>query len=233
MVRLVRGGLISICVLLVHGAAPALAARLAPSYFDSREVRSTNLEPFPKWTGMLARHLKEMGSRPGDCSETRFNRCHYREWRALIEGLRGQPVAEVLAAVNAHMNRAPYIIDPINWGVKDYWATPSQFFRKDGDCEDYAIAKFVTLKELGLPAEDMRITVLEDQNLKVAHAILVVFVAGEPWVLDNQIQRVVRAGTIRHYRPIFSINESGWWLHKAEAAQGAARQRSRLPVKPK
>ena len=42
------------------------------------------------------------------------------------------------------MNRSPYIVDPINWGVKDYWESPGQFFSRKGDCEDYAIAKYLT-----------------------------------------------------------------------------------------
>ena len=116
--------------------------------------------------------------------------------------------------INNYLNKAKYILDLINYRVEDYWATPLQFFSKDGDCEDYAIAKFMSLRSLGVANEDMRIVVLKDLNLRLAHAILVVYVDGEALVLDNQINQVVRAQDIRHYQPIYSINETTWWLHR-------------------
>ena len=62
--------------------------------------------------------------------------------------------------------------------------------------------------------EDMRIVVLQDLNLKVAHAVLVVYIDGKALVLDNQITKVVESKRIKHYKPIFSINEGAWWLHR-------------------
>ena len=60
----------------------------------------------------------------------------------------------------------------------------------------------------------MRIVIVQDLNLKVAHAILAVYVDGTIKILDNQIKQVVDAETIRHYRPIYSVNEDAWWLHR-------------------
>ena len=117
------------------------------------------------------------------------------------------------------MNRSPYIIDPINYGVPDYWATPVQFFVKDGDCEDYAITKYLSLRSLGWPAEKMRIVVLQDMNLNIAHAVLVVQLNGKGYVLDNQISQLVTDDQILHYRPIYSINENAWWLHRRRISQ--------------
>ena len=85
---------------------------------------------------------------------------------------------------------------------------------KNGDCEDYAIAKYFSLRWLGLKPEDMRILVLHDMNLRVAHAVLVVYHRGRALILDNQVRGVVEADAIRHYRPIYSINEQHWWLHR-------------------
>jgi predicted transglutaminase-like cysteine proteinase len=101
-----------------------------------------------------------------------------------------------------------------NWGQEDYWATPFQFLKKNGDCEDYAISKYMALKALGVKVEDMRIVALQDLNLNLGHAVLVVYVGDEPQLLDNQISSVVAANSIRHYQPVFSINEEGWWLHR-------------------
>jgi predicted transglutaminase-like cysteine proteinase len=101
-----------------------------------------------------------------------------------------------------------------NWGVEDYWATPYQFLKMDGDCEDYAIAKFMALKALGIPPEDMRVLALRDLNLDVGHAVLIVYEGDTPLLLDNQIKTVVPANSVRHYLPIFSLSETGWWLHR-------------------
>jgi predicted transglutaminase-like cysteine proteinase len=195
-------------------AGGAAAATPAPSFFNTLETRNEDLKPFPKWTGVLERIFQERGKVEGDCKQTTFNKCHWQQWQALINSVRGQPLDKQLAAVNRHLNGARYIVDPINWGVKDYWASLGEFFGKNGDCEDYAIAKYVTLERLGVDPDSMRIVVVQDLNLRAAHAILAVQAGNETLILDNQIKIVVDAAKIRHYRPIFSINAKAWWLHK-------------------
>ena len=195
-------------------AAPVRAAKAQPSYFNTVEIRRDNLKPFPKWRGVLARFAEEQAAGENDCASPRFNRCHYETWMAFIDSQRGRPVLAQISAVHAFMNTHRYIVDPINWGVKDYWATPGQFFNREGDCEDYAIAKFLTLRALGVANDAMRIVVLQDLNLRIAHAVLIVENDGRRLVLDNQIKTVVDQAVIRHYRPIYSVNESNWWLHR-------------------
>lgn len=148
------------------------------------------------------------------CRVTRSFRCPIDEWTDLLTSLKGKKSAEQMEAINRHMNHAPYITDIVNWGVQDYWATLRQFFQKDGDCEDYAIAKYFSLKNLGFDPNDMRIAVVQDTNLDVAHAVLVVYVDNKTWILDNQIPQVVGEKTILHYKPLYSINEGAWWLHR-------------------
>lgn len=139
--------------------------------------------------------------------------CSQASWQRFLDSIQGLQPRDQLARVNTYLNRAPYIIDPVNWGVADYWATPTEFLRKDGDCEDYAIAKYLALKSLGFDPAVMRIVVLEDRNLKVDHAVLAVRLDGEIYILDNQTPRIVEASRIHHYRPVYSINEQAWWLH--------------------
>jgi predicted transglutaminase-like cysteine proteinase len=209
---------LAILFLLLSWAVPAAAqpAVGAPSFFGTVEVPRQGLQPFPKWTGALHRHFEERARTPGPCEATRFNQCHWQEWQALIARLRDVPPAGQLAEVNRYLNRAKYITDPINWNMDDYWATPGQFFVRNGDCEDYAIAKFLTLRQLGWPAERLRLAVLQDLNLKIPHAVLIARLEdGRQLVLDNQIEQVVEEGTIRHYRPVYSLGEDGWWLHRA------------------
>jgi predicted transglutaminase-like cysteine proteinase len=204
-------------------AGPAFAASAAegpgmsgpaPSLFGSRETRSFNISMFPKWSGALTRFFGERQLEEAPCSASAFNRCHLREWKAFLAEQEGKDRRAQVEAVNAYMNRQPYLTDPRNYGVSDYWATPVQFFSRDGDCEDYAIAKFLSLRALGFDNDMLRVVVLQDLNLRVGHAVLAVYLDGEALILDNQIRRVVEDGRIRHYKPIYSINEHHWWLHQ-------------------
>ena len=188
--------------------------------FGTAATRYEGLTPFPKWTGALERYFARRGNLPGDCNESRFNQCHFQRWQDLKAELAGQSPDTQLRRINDFMNRYRYILDPINWGVKDYWASPDQFFAKFGDCEDYAIAKYFSLRALGWPAEMLRIVVLQDLNLNIAHAVLVVEHDGKSLVLDNQIAIVVEQSRIHHYRPIYSVNETGWWRHKPSPGGG-------------
>ncbi len=214
--RLARALMVPLAAALIMAAmGDALAKRASPGHlFGSTEIKSSNLKPFPKWTGTLDRYFaeKKLADRP--CTSTAFNQCHLKDWQKLIAGVRHMDRRKQIMLINNYLNKAKYILDLINYRVKDYWATPLQFFSRDGDCEDYAIAKFMSLRSLGVANKDMRIVVLKDLNLRLAHAILVIYVDGEPLVLDNQINQVVRAKDIRHYQPIYSINETNWWLHR-------------------
>ncbi len=185
-----------------------------PKLFGTNETRSDNLQPFPKWTGVIGRYFKEHDIPDGKCDSAKFNKCHLAEWKAFLVKIKGESKLRQIELINRRMNQSPYIPDIRNYGVDDYWATPKQFLYRDGDCEDYAIAKYMSLRTLGYTPDDLRLVVLQDNNLRIAHAVLVVYVDGTAMVLDNQIKQVVEHSRIRHYSPYYSINESAWWLHK-------------------
>jgi predicted transglutaminase-like cysteine proteinase len=188
-----------------------------PGLFGSHETMSKQLVAFKKWNGALARIKEDHDKKPvpeAACRKTINQKCYAQSWRDLLDFLKDKPMDRQLAEINIHMNKAPYITDIINWGVPDYWASLRQFFKKDGDCEDYAIAKYISLKELGFDADLMRIVVVQDTNLDVPHAILMVSMDGNRLILDNQIPFVVKEKAVLHYRPFYSINENAWWLHR-------------------
>lgn len=208
---------IAATVLISAPAAQAAtgSAEAYPMLFGSREIKSAKLEKFRKWNDVLARYQAGEAKGKRKCRVSRVNRCKAQKWEAFLKDIASRPLRDQIDAVNSYFNRLQYIVDPVNYGKKDYWATPVQFFNKNGDCEDYAISKYMSLRKLGVPVEKMRIVVLRDLNLKVAHAVLVVYYKGEPLILDNQISQVISADRIRHYRPIYSINEKYWWLHRS------------------
>ncbi|HEB79003.1 MAG TPA: hypothetical protein ENI79_00820 [Rhodospirillales bacterium] len=196
---------------------PAAAAKSAPSFFNTMETKSSRLKVFKKWNTAVARYSKETAEKKkGNCKATTFNKCHYERWMKFLKTLKGKDPMTQLRRVNLVMNRSKYILDITNWGVKDYWESPGEFLTRSGDCEDYAIIKYMSLKILGFKVDNMRVAVLNDLNLKIGHAILMVYLDGKILVLDNQIKKVVEAKTIRHYQPVYSINEKNWWRHRAK-----------------
>ncbi len=182
--------------------------------FGSTEVRSSDLKPFPKWTGTLSRYFDQKKLAERNCGLEKFNPCALRAWEEKVDSLQDKNTLAQLREVNRYLNKVRYVLDPINWGVPDYGSTPNEFFAVDGDCEDYAIAKFISLRALGIPNEDMRIMVVQDMNLGgIIHSVLAVRLNGQVYILDNQIPKLEKATRIHHYRPIYSINEGSWWRH--------------------
>lgn len=134
-------------------------------------------------------------------------------WKIFQDGSKGKKSLELLRHVNAFWNTWPYKTDIVNWGKEDYWAIPMEFLKKSGDCEDYAIVKYFSLKELGVPAEDMRIVVVRDTVRNLAHAVLVVYLDDNAYVLDNVSSAVLPHSRVRQYSPQYSINELSRWAH--------------------
>ena len=199
---------------LAAGAFGPAARAAVPGLFGFLETRRDNPGRFPKWQGALDRYFAETKLPQRPCDNGRLSGCELQHWQAFLDGLANAAPDAQIAAVHREMNRRRYILDPINWNLPDYWASPGQFLRRNGDCEDYAIAKFMSLRALGFPQETMRVVVLQDLNLRVAHAVMSIEHGGQTLILDNQIDRVVPHRVIRHYRPIYSVNETHWWLHR-------------------
>ena len=193
-----------------QGSGQALEPSLA--LFGYKESEHANLAMFPQWIGVLKRHAKD-DLKDKDCESPAFNSCHLRNWQRFLLGLKGKPPMEQIAAVNAYGNQKRYVLDIDNYGVNDYWATPREFLYNNGDCEDYAIFKYMSLKQLGFSPDSLRVVVLQDTNLRIPHAVLAVYINGDALILDNQAQEVVSQKQIAHYVPVFSINEKHWWMH--------------------
>lgn len=199
--------------------APEAAAH--PAIFGAREIYSPDLSAFVKWTGMLERFAREEREEPR-CAPGAAADCAPDEWRELISELRGFGLRAKLDRVNAAVNRHPYVASMRNWGESNRWETPFEFLRRGGQCQDYAIAKYLLLREAGVPAAQLRIVVLHDTRLGLDHAVTVAYVEGRVLLLDNQLANVVTADSIHHYQPYYSINEEGWWLHLGPNARYAA-----------
>lgn len=173
--------------------------------FGTGERASADMSSFTKWSAMFERFSNEVNS--GSSTEV------VQKWRSNLSTLNGLPLTQMANEVNNMMNKVRYIGDQKNWGKSDYWETPIEFLTYGGDCEDFAIAKYVSLRALGVPDRAMRIAIVKDLQKGIPHAILIVYTEDGPMVLDNQIKRMSPASSIGHYKPIYTINRTAWWLH--------------------
>jgi predicted transglutaminase-like cysteine proteinase len=197
----------SVVVVVFFAIAVASSANAAPrvTVFGDAEQQSADLAPFTKWTTILARYTEEAAAP------------EYRALDRFLVTVKGNTARQQLAAVNAHIDAVGYKTDSRNWGRSDYWATPAQFLANAGDCEDHAIAKFFALKRLGWSSDALRLVTVKDRKANAIHTVLVAFDGATWWLLDNQIDTVVRADAVSHYQPLYSINENAWWRHTGRA----------------
>ena len=141
-------------------------------------------------------------------------------WRDLMIVKTRQTDREILMRVNDFFNqRTRFVNDSELWNVKDYWATPLEFLIKGaGDCEDYAIAKYFTLKALGIDDQKMRLTYVKALKLNQAHMVLTYFETPRsvPLVLDNLDTVIKPALQRKDLLPVYSFNGTGLWLAKAQ-----------------
>ena len=140
-------------------------------------------------------------------------------WRRLIEESRPLPDNEKLNKVNTFFNRRMLFEDDIVvWQQADYWASPLEFMgRGTGDCEDFTIAKYMTLQMLGVSNERLRLIYVRAKSgatASVAHMVLGFFPqpTDEPLILDNMISSVRPASQRADLTPVYSFNNDGLWV---------------------
>lgn len=110
--------------------------------------------------------------------------------------------------INDYFNKVEYKDDKDNYGKTDYWATAEELMKNGGDCEDYAIAKYVALRSYGIPVDNMRLVIVHIQSNKEIHAILEVMYKGKFYYLDNINKKVVYK-LPKDYKVIYKMNDNG------------------------
>lgn len=135
--------------------------------------------------------------------------------------------ALTLRKSNEFMNQVPYISDFALWGQEDYWATPVEMLSAfGGDCEDYSIAKYLSLKELGIPIERLRITYVKAKSVGESHMVLAYYPRpdADPLILDNLVKEVKPASQRPDLEPVYSFNDDDIWLPSGLTRKGGASQ---------
>jgi predicted transglutaminase-like cysteine proteinase len=216
-------------IILAIGLAPlGPAANLAAATLNasgSIGLGGSSAEPF----GLFASPVSEAGLRDkwlgveheiedellvlALCQEDR-PRCQSRpalQFLAIVDDATARDGRARLGEVNRAINLAIRpMSDLAQYGSIDVWSSPlATFAQGAGDCEDYAIAKFVALRLAGIPAQDLRLVILQDMLRQEDHAMVAARLEGRWLLLDNRRMAMVEDARLRNYRPTFVIDHDG------------------------
>lgn len=156
------------------------------------------------------------------------------QWREVVVKSHGLPEIEQIQRINEFFNRRIVFVDDTDaWGKADYWASPLETLgRGRGDCEDFAIAKYVSLRNLGIPLDRLRLTYVRAQinGTSQAHMVLAYFPSAraEPLILDNLVSDIRPASRRSDLYPVFSFNSEGLWVGSGAAEKASGSSTARL-----
>jgi len=169
---------------------------------EQKQVAVTNLHQWDRLIRAFARNIKA-----DDTAEL----TELENWKYFIDSIRNKPKAQQLYLVNLWINQFPYKQDNWIYNQSDYWASPSEFFANGGDCEDYVITKYITLRLLGFKPDDMKMAIVYDVFSGTDHALLIVNHDKDSYILDNREQMTLPEHYRERYRPHYTFNEKEIW----------------------
>ena len=153
-------------------------------------------------------------------------------WEELLKRDNSATDMEKLQKINSFFNKKIVFASDMDiYGINDYWATPVEFLsRGAGDCEDYAIAKYFSLKMMGVSEEKLRIAYVKALQYNMFHMVMLYYKSpeAEPLILDNLVDAIKPASERRDLLPIFTFNAAGLWLAHDRGQGKLAGKSSRL-----
>lgn len=174
------------------------------SLLSSSPIHKSSASKLPRWQSILDNQL----------SDTYNSKvANVKIWQEFIHSIQSETKLRQMMLVNQWFKQFPHKQD--NWVYKetDYWASPIEFLTKGGDCEDYAIIKYVTLRKLGFSPEDLKIAIVYDVYSGTDHAFLTAKHDGAEFVLDNREKLVVARYMKNRYKPHYAFNERDLWIY--------------------
>ena len=165
----------------------------------------------PKWDD-ISRQLAAQQQQVRECRDG--GQCRSSSVGALAETLDRLSVSDrdtQVREINRLFNQRPYAEDSIQFNTVDKWQLPLDLLDGAGDCEDFAIAKYFALLQLGVPDGEMRIVVAQEPRSGAGHAFLTVMIDGQEMILDYDVSRPTRKTTVP-VRPRFAFNAANRWV---------------------
>lgn len=186
-------------MVLTGGVAYAQASLSSPDVFGSQALPIARTPMDQKWQAVRNGRIPS-----GDASLGQ-----------MISRTRALSREDQVAAVNSWVNhRLAYVSDQALYGQSDRWSSASQSLSSGrGDCEDFAIAKYQILRELGVAEQDIYLVIGRDRAVRADHAVLAVRVSGSFRIMDNVTDRILGDDELTDFLPTFSFSSARSWLH--------------------
>jgi len=198
-------------VAALESPEPQISAPAVPEPFGLTVLPVAGGDVLTKWTGVEAdiHAEREILAR---CRES-MERCPgvARDFLTIVAAGRAQTGRSRIGVINRAINLAILpTSDMAQWGVPDRWSAPlDTFTTRRGDCEDYAIAKYVALTEAGIAAEDVKLVIVRNTATNEDHAVAAVHLDGEWIMLDNRWLRLVEDVDMPQVIPLFVLDRDG------------------------
>lgn len=190
--------------------------RMLGGVFNSLEVKTNATAGMAQWTQVRKKIIAQERTFADCVARKRGCSAKVRQWREALKPLRQRTGYQLLEAVNRLGNRSiKYRSDQRTYGRADYWASPMESFLGAGDCEDYALLKYASLRALGFDEDRMRIVIVDDTKRRIGHAVLSVRLDGGLYILDSLELQPKLHSQFHNYKPIYSVNVRGRWINVA------------------
>ncbi len=202
-----------VCLTLALLTLFAGATAAAPYSFEAPDQYLTRADDFAPWAALVTRQRSQRAALDACLRDAAACPASLRGYRQIIRHAPELPRLRQLRLVNRFINLRQWHVEPHQ---NDRWRTLTEFLSAGGDCEDYAIAKYFALRQLGFAAADVRIGIARDRETRAYHAVTVVRIEDVIYFLDVD-------GDPRRNRPsyrfLFSMNEDSIWDHVPKRVQ--------------
>ena len=193
------------------GSEPSAAPASGKEPFGLFTFRAPDGELWWKWRGVEADIASE--KLVLDACRADAERCpsYAAQFLRLVKAVKSKSGRAQLEEANQGVNAAiRYVSDLAQFGELDRWSAPlASFATAKGDCEDYAIAKYVALREAGFPEGELRILLVRDRSIGQDHAVLAARLEGHWLILDNRWSELREDSAKLNFAPLFAIDHGG------------------------
>ncbi|MDF2366142.1 transglutaminase-like cysteine peptidase [Sneathiella sp.] len=194
--------------------APVRAEVTEKGLFGLVEISSDNLAALPLWLKVKA-SFPQLANAAAKC-DARIEDCQSQQmtlWRTKIAELQNSPKRIQMQEMNRFLNGWKYVPADAEASPDGNWASPLEFISNGGGSRDFAIMKYISLKELGFDPDAMRIVIANDVLRNKVHAVLSVTRRGKRYVLDSLNDTILEERLVNYYVPLYSVNENKRWAH--------------------
>ncbi|MEE9254008.1 MAG: transglutaminase-like cysteine peptidase [Pseudomonadales bacterium] len=200
--------------LMVVSAASADFRRYS---FDTDDHYLTDSSHHGLWSALVEQHARERAILDACLADRKQCPRHLKGFHQIVTRGRALSERRQLVLVNKYVNKRHAIRqNERRPRGDDGWKSMATFLKEGGDCEDFAIAKYFLLRELGFDAQDLRIVITWDRKARAYHALLAVDTQPRALLLETN-DTMLAGARQRNYRFLYSINEHGVWDHMRHA----------------